>query len=172
MTQKNTLGDLDKYIKRVKLQNPKIKIRDQNIIIINRLINFNIISNLIFIVLIGVFLRQNLSNLYGVLGIFFFIIFLFFLWLVYNTINIVIINLELKNISIFSRNIFKKIFQKKVVIKIEEIKKCYITSSGFGRGQSRYKLKVKTKENKIFGLTDFSQQDEAERIRKFFENFF
>lgn len=162
---KNYIQILSNYIEKTKLDNPIIKVNDHRITITNKLLNGNIIADLGILFLIIIFFKQNRENEYAIIAIFFILIFLIFLWIDYNTINIVVIDLSSKILTIETRNIFKKIFQKKKNIKIKEIEIFYIKTTGFGRGQSRYKLKICTKSNEHFSLTDFNQQDEVETIK-------
>jgi hypothetical protein len=170
MRNRSTLQYLSTYLKKVELKNPKFNIQDSSITITNNLFNEKIISDIIFLFLILVFINQNITNEYGIVGIILFtILLIIFLWSDYSTINNITIDLTSENIQICPRNILANLFQKKIAIDINAIEKFFVKADGFGKGMSRYKLKLITKKGKSHNLIDFNQKDIAENIRDILE---
>lgn len=160
---------LKNYLKKEQVTNPNFIFNEEYITIVNRLFNGKIISDIVILFLIVIISKQNIDNEYGIIGLIFSILFIYFLWNDYDPINNVTIDLKLRTITIRTRNIIKYIFLKKVSINFEEIEKFHVTSTGFGRGQSRYKLKLISKLKGSFSLMDFALENDAAQIMEIFQ---
>ncbi len=77
MKYKSQLEELSNYIEQEKLKNPTFIIKDQNITIRSRLLNSQIVSDIVFIILILFFIKENIGSAYA--GIGFLLLLIFFI---------------------------------------------------------------------------------------------
>jgi hypothetical protein len=168
----SSLEELQQYVSNAKLTAPKFEIDAGRIILIPRLVNYNIITNIIALPAFAI-LVQKTENVTAVMSIAFLVLFLYFLWSDFNAVNKVEIDFDNDQILVKYRSPFRLLLSfmdkhRQRSFNISSLNGFFCKESGLK--PQRFRLYAERKDIPDILLIDFSYEEHAAKVADYLNN--
>lgn len=155
------IEEIKDFFNKNNISDPNLIIEENQIILDANFLNYNILSTFVGVIALIVVYPNLENSTYKILLTLLIPVIIYILWNDFNSINKIVINLTEKCVSITSKNLLKRLFQKSIIVPFQDIYNVQSESKEFYARYRRYKIVIRTKEKEKINLIDFTQQNHA-----------